>query len=71
MPNVVKPVIAAAREAVQNIPEPCEGYHAQLITTFVGAIQSVELNATVPEQRREIREIIIRLANTVSAEMEE
>ena len=71
MPNVVKPVIEAAREAVQNIPESCDGYHAQLITAFVGAIQSVELNATTSEQRKEIREIIVRLANTVSAKVEE
>ena len=71
MPNVVKPVIEAAREAVQNIPEPYDGYHAQLITAFVGAIQSVELNATTSEQRKEIREIIVRLANTVSVKVEE
>lgn len=71
MPNIVKPVIAAARDAVQNIPESCDGYHAQLITAFVGAIQSVELNATETEQRKEIREIVVRLANTVSAKMEE
>ena len=71
MPEATKLVSNAAREAVQDIAERYDGYHAHLVGRFVEVLR---IQHSVPgdrARRRAINELVTSFANEVSARLED
>ena len=71
MANTVKLLSDAARDSVQDISEPYETYHADLINTFSRVIQILESEPRNLAQRRAIEELIKSFAGEINARLKE
>ena len=56
----------AALEVVQDIDEPCDGYHTRLVVTFTGALQILRDESNRNRQRKGIENLINGLAAEVN-----
>ena len=67
----IRPVLAAARYAVQDISEPYDGYHVDLVDTLTKALA---ISHSVPgdqAQRRAVEELVKAFAREVSKKLGE
>ena len=71
MVSLVRPVLVAAQEAVQEIGEPYEGYHADLVNTLTEALQILRSDPIERAQRRATEDLIKNFAANVSARLGE
>ena len=67
----VRPILDAAREAVEDIGEPYDGYHADLVSTLTKALQLLRSEPSERTQRRATEDLIKGLAAEVSAKVGE
>ena len=67
----VRPILDAAREAVEDIGEPYDGYHADLINTLTKALQLLHSEPSERAQRRATEDLIKGFAAEVSAKVGE
>ena len=71
MPDATKLVSKASGEAVQDIAERYDGYHAHLVGRFVDVLR---IQNSVPgdrARRRAIKDLVTSFAGEVSARLEE
>ncbi len=71
MANTVKLLSDAARESVQDISEPYETYHADLIFTFSRVIQILQSQPSNRAQRRAIEELVKSFAGEINTRLKE
>ena len=71
MPDATKLVSNAAGEAVQDIAERYDGYHAHLVGRFVDVLRIQHSEPGDRAQRRAIKELVTSFAGEVSARMED
>lgn len=71
MANTVKLLSDAARDSVQDISEPYETYHADLIFTFSKIIQILQSEPGIRAQRRAIEELIKSFAGEIDTRLME
>ena len=67
MPNATKLVANAASEAVQDIAERYDGYHAHLVGRFVEVLRIQHSEPGDRARRRAIKELVMSFAGEVSA----
>ena len=58
MVNTVKLLSDAARDSVQDISEPYDNYHAELVYTFTRVIQILQSEPGNRVQRRAIEDVV-------------
>ncbi len=71
MANTIKLLSDAARESVQDISEPYETYHADLIFTFSRVIQILQSEPSNRAQRRAIEELVKSFAGEINTRFKE
>ena len=71
MVNAARILTDAARNVVQDIDKPYDGYDAQLVRTFTQVIQILRNEAGELAQRRAIETLLHGLASEVNARTEE
>ena len=71
MVGSVRPILDAAREAVEDTGEPYDGYHADLINTLTKALQLLRSEPSERAQRRATEDLIKGFAAEVSAKVGE
>ena len=71
MSNTVKLLTEAAREAMQDISEPYDDYHADLIYQFIGVIRVIKSVPGETAQRRAIEELVSGFSSEISAKLKE
>ena len=71
MPDATKLVSNAAGEAVQDIAEHYDGYHAHLVGRFVEVLRIQHSEPTDRARRRTIRDLVTSFAAEVSARLED
>ena len=71
MVNAARILTDAARNVVQDIDKPYDGYDAQLVRTFTQVIQILRNEAGELAQRRPIETLLHGLASEVNARTEE
>ena len=71
MANTVKLLSEAARETVQDISEPYETYHADLIYAFSKVIQILQTEPSNRAQRRAIEELVKSFAGEINTRLKE
>ena len=71
MPDATKLVANAAGEAVQDIAERYDGYHAHLVGRFVEVLRIQHSEPGDRARRRAINELVKSFAGEVSARLEE
>ena len=67
----VRPIHDAAREAVEDIGEPYDGYHEDLINALTKALQLLHSEPSERAQRRATEDLIKGFAAEVSAKVGE
>lgn len=71
MSDATKLLSKAAGEAVQDITERYDGYHAHLVGRFVDVLRIQHSEPGDRARRRAIKELVTSFAAEVSARMEE
>ena len=71
MPNATKLVSKAAAQAVQDIAERYDRYHAHLVGRFVDVLRIQHSEPGDRARRRAIRDVVTSFAAEVSARLEE
>lgn len=71
MPDATKLVSHAAGEAVKDIAERYEGYHAHLVGRFVEVLRIQHSEPGDRAQRRAINELVTSFAGEASARLED
>ena len=71
MSNTVKLLTEAAREAMQDLSEPYDDYHADLIYQFIGVIRIIKSVPGETAQRRAIEELVSGFSAEISAKLKE
>lgn len=71
MPDATKLVSSAAGEAVQDIAERYDGYHAHLVVRFVEVLRIQHSEPGNKAQRRAISDIVTSFASEVAARLED
>lgn len=71
MANTIKLLSDAARESVQDIREPYETYHADLIFTFSRVIQILQSEPSNRAQVRAIEELVKSFAGEINTRLKE
>ena len=71
MANTVKLLSDAARDSVQDISEPYEIYHADLIFAFSRVIQILQSEPGNRAQRRAIEELVKSFAGEINTRLKE
>ena len=71
MANTIKLLSDAARDSVQDISEPYETYHADLIFTFSRVIQILQSEPSNRAQRRAIEELVKSFAGEINTKLKE
>ena len=71
MANTIKLLSDAARESVQDISEPYETYHVDLIFTFSRVIQILQSEPSNRAQRRAIEELVKSFAGEINTRLKE
>lgn len=71
MSNTVKLLTEAARESMQDIGEPFDNYHADLIYQFIGVIRIIKSVPGETAQRRAIEDLVSGFSAEISARLEE
>ena len=71
MVSSVRPILVAAREAVLEIGEPYDGYHAGLIGALTKALQVLDSEPSERAQRRATEDLIRSFAAEVSTRLGE
>ena len=71
MPDATKLVAGAAGEAVQDIAERYDGYHAHLVGRFVEVLRIQHSEPGDRARRRTINELVTSFASEVSARLED
>ena len=71
MPDATKLVANAAGEAVQDIAERYDGYHAHLVSRFVEVLRIQHSEPGDRARRRAINELVKSFAGEVSARLED
>ena len=71
MVNAARILIEAARDAVEDISQPYDGYDADLVTTFTSVLQILREEPGDRAQRREIEALLSRFAAQVNTRVEE
>ena len=71
MADALNLLSTAAGEAVQDISEPYEDYHADLVRVFAQALQILHTEPNERAERRAIENLIIDLASQISTKLEE
>ena len=71
MSDATKLVSGAAGEAVQDIAERYDGYHAHLVGRFVEVLRIQHSEPGDRARRRTIRDLVTSFAAEVSARLEE
>lgn len=71
MPDATKLVSNAAGEAVQDIAERYDGYHAHLVGRFVEVLRIQHAEPGDRARRRAINELVTAFAAEVSARLED
>ena len=66
-----RPVLAAARDAVQEIGEPYDGYQADLVDMLTKTLQVLQDEPSDRAKRRATEELIKQFAAAVSARLGE
>ena len=71
MANTIKLLSDAARNSVQDINEPYETYHAELIYTFSRVVQILQSEPSNRAQRRAIEELVKSFAGEINTRLKE
>ena len=71
MANALKLLSVAAREAVEDITEPYEDYHADLVRTFTDVLQVQQTEPNERSERQAVESLIIDFADQVSKKLKE
>ena len=71
MPDATKLVANAAGEAVQDIAERYDGYHAHLVSRFVEVLRIQHSEPGDRARRRAINELVTSFAGEVSTRLED
>lgn len=71
MASASKLLSVAAREAVEDITEPYEDYHADLVRTFTDVIQVQQTEPNERSARQAVETLIIDFAGEVSEKLKE
>lgn len=71
MPDATKLVAGAAGEAVQDIAEQYDGYHAHLVGRFVEVLRIQHSEPGDRARHRAISELVTSFAGEVSARLED
>ncbi len=71
MANTVRLISDAARDAVQDISEPYDNYHAELVSKFTRVLQILHFAPNDRAQRRAIEELVKGFAGEISIKLEE
>ena len=71
MVNAARILTTAARDVVQDMDRPYEGYDAELVRTFTRVLQILRDEPGERAQRRAIETLLHGLASEVSARIED
>ena len=66
-----KPVLAAAIDTVQDIAEPYDGYHVDLVDTLTKALQILHSVPGEREQRRAVEDLVKGFSSEISTRLGE
>lgn len=71
MASTLQLLSEAARESVQDISQPYDSYHAELVHVFTKVIQILQDEPSNRARRRSIEEVVKAFAGEVSTKLEE
>ena len=69
--DAVRLLSKAALDSVRDVPEPFEGYHADLVTTFTRVLHVLHTEPSDRAQRRAVEDLIVDFAAQVSSRLGE